>query len=103
MIRRTAAKSEDSKLLDRRERDVTGHLLMALGPTLLSVFALAYPDLALHPSIIPFSPDGTIKVNNAGVATWNSGQRLVWWRVPPTGNHVHHERSILVLQSRHPG
>ena len=41
--------------------------VLALGPTLLGVFALAHPGLALQPPIIPFSPDGTIKVNNANV------------------------------------
>ena len=43
------------------------HLLMALGPTLLGVFALAYPVLALQPPDLPFSPYGTIKVNNNDV------------------------------------
>lgn len=44
------------------------HLLMALGPTLLGVFALAYPALALQPPDVPFSPYGTIRVSNNDVS-----------------------------------
>jgi hypothetical protein len=46
---------------------VTDHLLMALGPMLLGVFALAYPDLALQPLSSLSAPTEPNKVNNAEV------------------------------------